>query len=212
MGIHAATAVAQIDTVLAWSGEHNPQRPESLHEILTRVHATVQRLSPSDGEYVSRALEAKKSTGSYEAEIAQVSAVLRALRADYAEGHMQSVEELVHADVFADFLDMGSELQEKGYKDPAAVIAGSVLEEHLRKLAQKNAVDLEREDEQPKKADTLNADLVKAGVYNKLEQKGVTAWLGLRNSAAHGKYDEYDTAQVGGLIASVREFMVRHPA
>ena len=60
-----------------------------------------------------------------------------------------------------------------------------------------------------KKADTLNADLAKAGVYNKLEQKNVTAWLGLRNDAAHGHFQNYDASQVALLIQSVRDFLGR---
>ena len=58
----------------------------------------------------------------------------------------------------------------------------------------------------------MNADLVKAGVYAGLEQKGVTAWLGLRNHAAHGEYAKYDESQVGALIRNVRDFLIRHPA
>ena len=49
-------------------------------------------------------------------------------------------------------------------------------------------------------------------MYNKLEQKTVTAWLGLRNSAAHGKYDDYDDRQVASFIQGLRDFMIRHPA
>jgi len=45
-----------------------------------------------------------------------------------------------------------------------------------------------------------------------LVQKQVTAWLGLRNSAAHAKYDDYGAGQVGALIRDVRDFMVRHEA
>jgi hypothetical protein len=58
----------------------------------------------------------------------------------------------------------------------------------------------------------LNSDLAKAGVYNKLEQKNVTAWLGLRNDAAHGRYDHYDLSQVVALLRDVRGFLLRHPA
>jgi hypothetical protein len=124
---------------------------------------------------------------------------------------MATVEELVHADLFADFLEMASELLAKGYKDAAAVITGSVLEEHLRKLAGLNGVPIQA-GAAHKKADTLNADLVKAGAYNKLEQKNVTAWLGLRNDAAHGKYGNYDEAQVQNFVDNVRDFLLRHPA
>ena len=96
-------------------------------------------------------------------------------------------------------------------KDAAAVVVGSVLEEHLRQLAGLHNVATGA-GPKPKKADAINADLVKAGVYDQLEQKSVTAWLGLRNSAAHGNYDEYDKGQVEALLSGVREFMIRHPA
>lgn len=91
------------------------------------------------------------------------------------------------------------------------MIAGSVLEEHLRKLAERHGVSVAVAG-RPKKADTLNADLAKAAVYNKIEQKNVTAWLGHRNDAAHGHYESYDAAQVALLLQSVREFLARHPA
>jgi hypothetical protein len=47
----------------------------------------------------------------------------------------------VAAEVFTDFIEMAEHLLEQGYKDPAAVVAGSVLEEHLRQLCHKNAID-----------------------------------------------------------------------
>lgn len=46
----------------------------------------------------------------------------------------------------------------------------------------------------------------------KLEQKSVTAWLDLRNKAAHGEYSEYNENQVKQLIIGVRDFIVRNPA
>lgn len=100
----------------------------------------------------------------------------------------------------------------KGYKDAAAVITGSVLEEHLRKLADKFAVPVMTASGKHVKADTLNADLVKAKAYNKLEQKDVTAWLGLRNDAAHGHYDNYSHEQVVLMLGGIRGYMIRHAA
>jgi hypothetical protein len=64
----------------------------------------------------------------------------------------------------------------------------------------------------PKKADTLNADLKKAGIYNALEQKQVTAWLGIRNSAAHGHYSDYNGADVKSFIDGIRNFAAKYPA
>lgn len=96
---------------------------------------------------------------------------------DYESGYLQSVIKLVHADIFADFLDMADYLLQQGYKDPAAVVAGSVLEEHLRKLCDEHGVAVVKDDGTPKKADALNSELAGAGGYSKLDQKSVTAWL-----------------------------------
>jgi hypothetical protein len=66
--------------------------------------------------------------------------ILRGLRNDYEAGYMRTVEDLVRADLFTDFIEMAEELVGKGYEDAAAVITGSVLEEHLRKLATRHSI------------------------------------------------------------------------
>jgi len=106
---------------------------------------------------------------------------------------------------------MADHLLENRYKDAAAVVAGSTLEAHLRQLAVKAniATDINGK---PKKADGLNSELSAAAVYSKLDQKNVTAWLGLRNDAAHGNYSAYDEGQVRLLVQSVRHFITTHPA
>lgn len=62
----------------------------------------------------------------------------------------------------------------------------------------------------PKKADTLNADLVKAGAYNILDQKSVTSWLDLRNKAAHGNYSDHTQEQVNLMLQGTLEFIGRN--
>jgi hypothetical protein len=137
---------------------------------------------------------------------------LAALRADVEAGYMRTLEELVHADVFGDFLEMAEELVGKGYKDAAAVIAGSVLEAHLRQLADNAGIATTSTSGSPLKASRLNDELKAVPVYSALEHKSITAWLALRNDAAHGNYSNYDQKQVEALIRDVRDFMVRHPA
>ena len=141
-------------------------------------------------------------------------AILSAMRGEIAGGWLSGVKALVAAEIFADFLDMAAHLLSAGYKDAAAVMTGSVLEEHLRQLAAVAGLTLEREVDGkpvPKKAETLNSELVKAEVYTKLDQKAITAWLDLRNKAAHGKYAEYERAQVELMQQGVIEFMARVP-
>jgi hypothetical protein len=63
-----------------------------------------------------------------------------------------------------------------------------------------------------KKADALNSELAAAGVYSKLDQKNVTAWLGLRNHAAHGQYADYTKEQVALFLQSAGDFISRYAA
>jgi hypothetical protein len=103
---------------------------------------------------------------------------------------------------------MAEHLVIQGYKDPSAVLVGTVLEEHLRKLCLKNGLTV-TVGTAYKKADTLNAELAGANVYSKLDQKSATAWLDLRNKAAHGHYAEYTKEQVQIMLDGVRNFMAR---
>ena len=139
--------------------------------------------------------------------------ILNSIRQEIEGDWLFTVKGLIAAELFADFLEMADHLLEQGYKDPAAVIIGSVLEEHLRQLCSANSIPIEIENNKgvliPKKADRLNSDLAKEGVYSKLDQKAVTMWLDLRNKAAHGKYDEYTSEQVTNMYSGITEFMAR---
>ena len=109
---------------------------------------------------------------------------------------------------------MAEYLLTERYKDAAAVIIGGVLEEHLRQLAARAQIPVEEPKNEKvvaRKAESLNADLAKAGVYAKLDQKAVTFWLDLRNKAAHAKYTEYAHEQVELMYAGVRDFVMRNP-
>lgn len=156
--------------------------------------------SSTDNEYLSNA--------------ANGLAIVRIIRDEIAGGWLFTVRGLVAAEVFADFLEMAEHLLESGYKDPAAVMGGSVLEEHIRQLCNKHAIAIDEEKngkQIPKKADRLNAELASATAYSKLDQKQITAWLDLRNNAAHGNYNTYTNEQVSQLLAGITNFMVRVP-
>lgn len=185
--------------------------------IMTMALAAIQRIAGADSVYAQQAKDANKTKDrhdyypSYKTVIGIIESLREALAADY----LDNAAELIHASVFADFLEMSHHLLDEGYKDPSAVIVGSSLEGHLRQLCRKHGVDTTITTSsglKPKKADRMNADLTKAKVYSELDHKNVTAWLDLRNKAAHGEFDRYNPDQVGLLISGVREFITRNPA
>ena len=180
-------------------------------DLQARCIAAIVRASGSNSFYQNMAKEIGTTNDQVYDHVAMQIGVAKALLSDIQHGYMKSFEELVHSNVFSDFLEMADYLLEKGYKDAAAVLAGSTLEVHLKKLCNKNGVNIILNGK-PKKADLLNAELRKQGVYTLLEQKSITAWLDLRNNAAHGKYANYDENQVRLLVASIRDYIIRHPA
>ncbi|GAA3969163.1 hypothetical protein [Mucilaginibacter dorajii] len=136
--------------------------------------------------------------------------VLAAIKHEIDNGWLTTVKQLVTAEVFSNFLEMAEHLLDEGYKDAAAVMIGSVLEEHLRQLCATYGVDthvIKGTDNVPKKASTINEDLKKAGAYGPIQVKQVTAWFGTRNSAAHGHYGEYTLAEVKIMYQGVLNFL-----
>lgn len=214
MALVQQTILAQLDALLTEAEKVDSEKLPLVVtiELRTRITAALERLAPAESAYIGNLKSSTVRVINFESDaLRRAIAVLKGLRADYAAGHLRSVTELIHADLFGDFLEMADHLIEQGYKDAAAVITGSVLEEHLRKLCDKHGVPILHSGK-PKKADTLNAELATSSVHYKRDQKNVTAWLNLRNMAAHGKYSEYTKDQVALLIQSVRDFITRNPA
>ncbi len=225
-----AAVLRQIDDVLArykeakgkleWDGyaaRDSGVPDEEAVEVSTLITHTLERFRPAGRAAFSDEILGKDfGAGDHIVRMKMLAGLLSALRADYAANRLQSFRELVHADLFADFLEMAGHLLDEGYKDPAAVMIGGVLEEHLRKLCGRHSVPATFTDAagnvRPKRLDTMNADLAKAGTYNKIEQQSVTAWAAVRNAAAHGEYGKYDQAQVRQMLGGVRDFIARHPA
>lgn len=134
----------------------------------------------------------------------QGQAVLRAAKTDLEGGYLVSVESLVAADIFTDFLEMAEHLLEQGFHEPAASLTGAVLEDGLRKLCERNDVQVRP------KSDDLNAltqKLVDKKVFNRLVQKQVSVWAEVRNNADHGHFDEFTREDVRGMLDGVRNLL-----
>lgn len=184
--------------------------------LVTRAISAVRRIGGDASAYSREVDRLLKSLPLLHLHTTSIIGVAKALLDDLRAGYMQSLVEIVHGDIFSDFLEMAQHLCESGYKDAAAVVAGSTLESHIRELCHKAGISVEATNATgaivPKKAEAMNSDLASGDVYSKLDQKSVTAWLDLRNKAAHGKYTEYSREQVSVMISGVRDFGTRNPA
>lgn len=219
--------VAEIDEVvaigemLARDAAHSdsglgPERVEELMSIASRGGQLIQRLYPRGNQYqanLDRVLGISSFAtmhSSYHAHIAQLVGIFKGVQNDIRTGMLADLRGLLQAQIFADFLEMAEHLLEQGYKDPAAVLLGAVLEDALRKVAESRSLSTMGANGRPLTIDPINTALAKSGAYSPLIQKQITSWANLRNSAAHGRFDEYDKDQVHQMLFFVQKFSSDH--
>jgi hypothetical protein len=129
--------------------------------------------------------------------------IIKSAKDEYEQGFLFEMKKLIEAEVFDDFLEQAQHFYSAGYFQAAAVIAGSVLEDGLRKLCVRSSITLSSNP----KLDSMNTELAKKGTYNKLIQKKITALADLRNKAAHGEWEKFSSSDVKEMLDQVRRFM-----
>jgi len=146
-----------------------------------------------------------------ESKVLHFLGVLQAARDDIESGWVGRRELLLTADAFESFLEQADYLLEQGFKNPAAMLAGAVLESTLRKMCEVRGIEIG-----PRETiGTLNAKLAKQTdppAYSSMYHKQIIAWADLRNNADHGHFGEYEPEHVRAMIDGVREFAARHLA
>jgi len=148
----------------------------------------------------------EKENGLYNPQKLQRSIpVLLAAFDDLQKGFLVSFKQIVQAEVFDSELEQAKSLLQNSYKNAAAVIAGTVLETAIKELCLNNGIELDR-----KKLTHLNDELAKAGIYNKLQQKQVTALADIRNNAAHGDYEQFTQEDVRRMIEDIERFLLTY--
>jgi hypothetical protein len=129
--------------------------------------------------------------------------ILKAAKADYENGELSDARFLIEAGVFDDFLEQASHLLDTGYYGAAALIAGIVLEEGLRRHCLQNNIDL-----RPRAMiGEMNDALAKSGLYNNVLKTRITALAAIRNQTDHGQWKEFTVKDVDEMISWMRIFM-----
>ncbi|CAI8710047.1 MULTISPECIES: DUF4145 domain-containing protein [Pseudomonas] len=167
-----------------------------------KVKSLFERLGAGASSQLQMFIDAEKKLGLEfnGSRLKRMRAVFHATKEDFEGGYLISFRNLVQAEVFTNELEQAEELLKSGYATAAAVIAGVVLETTLRDLC--TTLELEHGS-----LNKMNDDLAKAGAYNASQKKRITALAAIRNSAAHGKPEEFTAADVRGMIDDVERFL-----
>ncbi len=121
----------------------------------------------------------------------------------------ESPRRLVQMEVVSDYLEQAQILLGTSGVHPAApiVIVGATLEEYLRTTVEKEGLSLGNR----KPSIQAYVDVLRdAELLSKQDAKDITAWAGLRNDAAHGRWDQVahpDAARL--MLAGVNLFLQR---
>jgi len=192
------------------------QDAELLTKLITKSKALVARIVSTKSEYYKDiTLTLEKKYLNLGNQLNHIIGSVTALQEDLQNDFLKSYTELLHSEIFSDYIEIAKHLYENGYKDSAAVIVGSTLESHLRTLCQKNGIEIEIQKNEKityKTAERMNEDLGKNNVYSIPNQKQITAWLAVRNNSAHGKYEAYTPADVNFMLLGVENFIAMNPA
>lgn len=83
------------------------------------------------------------------------------------------------------------------------MLAGAVLEDGLRRVAERSEVKVRTRDD----LSALNQKCADAGLYNRLVQRKIQVWIDVRNRADHAEFHQYTTADVADMLRGVRDFL-----
>ena len=132
---HLDDLISQFQYAASYGPEDEYRQPEAeRHEVVFGLRAALRRLAPPGSVYARALDEADQlEMGYHSQDMPMLAGAAIALRNDYANDRLQTYRELFNAHFLDDFLSMSEYLIEhECLKDPAAVLAGGVLERHIR--------------------------------------------------------------------------------
>jgi len=121
-----------------------------------------------------------------------------------------SYEREIQIETVSDFLDQAHSLliDSKIHPSAPAVVIGASLEEFLRNWLEEEGVDLTTV---KNSLDAYAQELKRMGLINKQDYKDITAWVGTRNDAAHGHFDEVsDRQKIKLMLEGVNLFIRKY--
>lgn len=136
--------------------------------------------------------------------------ILKRLRDEISSGYTARFNDLIAAEIFADFIDMSVHLCEKGYLVSAASLSTAVLEDGLRRIAKDKKVPVEGNDT----LGPLNDKCAKKGVYSKLWHGRLSGWAGIRNDVDHGLFEkfkkDYKKEDIQSMTNGIKYFLAEY--
>ena len=187
----------------------------TLSEWRSQTLTLLRQVMPSSAPYTKQ-LEKFLEDGNKKVLFDRLYGIFKGSYQDFKAGMFDNFKLEIDSNVSCDFLGQANALlNDKELVDysylPAAVLIGAVLEKTLRSLCENANPKIEtvNENGRAKKMSAMIVDLKKAGVINEIRSRQLETWNAIRNSAAHGKIEEFTKEQVAAMLQGVQDFMAQ---
>lgn len=205
-------AVANTDYTLLFADTYQATKHTvSFHSLKTNSLSLLQILA-TKGDHIAQMMETVRNMDDGQAAI--LLGILTGLKKDYESGMLINLAQMIEANVTADYLEQAERLLSANKKGeynhvPAAVLAGAVLEDSLRRLCNRQMppIPVTKPGGSPKMLNALIDDLKNAGFINELKAKQLRSWADIRNAAAHGHFDEFTRSDTEQMLTGVHNFL-----
>ena len=129
---------------------------------------------------------------------------LRNLASDIRGGRIANIQSEARGEVLGDFLVLAREVLDAGQKDVASVLACAALEDTLKRCASDRGLDV-----QDKTMPSVVNALKTVGVIHGTQSALLSAFVKIRNSAFHARWDEIDVRDVKDIARFTEEFLAK---
>ncbi|AMV24125.1 hypothetical protein VT84_06990 [Gemmata sp. SH-PL17] len=216
--------LAQLDTLIE-TGKHlartfrlcemasyeSTASEEELRAFVTSALAAIERITGTESQYFKN-IPAKKVAeqialaGFDKSFVPTVTGVLTSLRSDVDRGYLTTLEARLRANVHDDFMVQAHELLKASYHVAALVIAGGVLENHLRQMATTRNLTWTGSGSIAKYNDVLRDRAYAQPIWRRIQAVG-----DLRNHAAHGNGTVVSAGEAEDTVKFIARFIADNP-
>lgn len=172
--------------------------------LVTEVISLVTHIYGGGHPHTQRVINAFNQSSLYS--LKQMEGILIGTKTNVDGGLLTNMKSRIILDIKSDFLDTANELMDDGAKDPAAVLACTVLEDTLKRLAVVNGID----DVQDKEMSVVSVALLKEGAIEKSTNKAILSFKDLRNATFHAQWDQVSEETVRMLLTFLPTFIEKH--
>ena len=133
------------------------------------------------------------------------SAVLDTLKTEVQYGLIETIENKVTGKLYGDFIIIARHLIEEGNKEAAAILASAALEDSMKKVAIKHALEVE-----DNSLDKVVNALISKSIIKGTQSAVVKSYIAIRNKAFHAQFNKIEVPEVKSLIAFVEAFLLEN--